>query len=200
MGCGNNVDWVNSLNHGSSPSFDDWLFLGDFQKARSRSAAVLLLWHIHMPIHSIWGMSNTLYVLVIEMKNNVDWVNSLNHCSSPSFVAWELPTRIQGYVQAWSRSAAILLLLGHIHMLIHSIWRFSITWYVLEIDVGLMLIWSTASITALHHHLLTASISPEFKVTSTSWSRSAAVLVLWHIHMLIHSIWRMSNTFYEFHI
>jgi len=50
-------------------------------------------------------------------------------------------------------------------MHIHCIWRFSNTLHVSDIDIGSILIGSTASITALHHHLSTRSY-PDFSVTS----------------------------------
>jgi hypothetical protein len=81
---------------------------------------------------------------------NLDWVYSLNHCTSPSFVAQELPRFLP---KALSAGAAGILL-GHIHMHIHRIWWLSNTLHVSDIDVGSILIGSTASITALHHHLL----------------------------------------------
>jgi hypothetical protein len=57
--------------------------------------------------------------------------------------------------------------LGHIHMHIHIIWRLSKTLYVFDIDVGTMLIESTASITAHLSHLMPRR-NPAFCGTSTT--------------------------------
>jgi hypothetical protein len=95
-----------------------------------------------------------------------DWVYSLNHYTSPSFVAQEFPRYPRWLPKAWSMRAA-LMLLGRIHIHIHSIWRLSNTLHVSDIDVGSILIGSTASITAFHHHLLPRNY-PDFYVTSQS--------------------------------
>jgi hypothetical protein len=81
---------------------------------------------------------------------NLDWVYSLNHCISPSFVAQELPRFLGDFPKLgqWEQPKCCI----HIH--IHSIWKLSNTLHVSDIDVGSILIGSTASITALHHHLL----------------------------------------------
>ena len=68
--------------------------------------------------------------------------------------------------KAWSAGAAGMLL-GCIHMHIHCIWMLSTNLHVSDIDVGSILIGSTASITALHHHLLPRRY-PDFLVTSQS--------------------------------
>jgi hypothetical protein len=62
--------------------------------------------------------------------------------------------------KAWSMRAAVMLL-GRIHIHIHCIWRLSNTLHVSDIDMGSILIVSTASITVLHHHLLPRSY-PDF--------------------------------------
>ena len=62
--------------------------------------------------------------------------------------------------KAWSMRSAVMLL-GHIHIHIHCIWRLSNTLHVSDIDVGSVLIGSTASITALHHYLFPGSY-PDF--------------------------------------
>ena len=72
----------------------------------------------------------------------------------------------QNSSKAWSAWAAVMWW-GHIHMHIHSIWRLSNTWYVFDIDMRLIWIWSSASITAFRHHLLPGS-NPEFSPTSKS--------------------------------
>jgi hypothetical protein len=84
---------------------------------------------------------------------NLDWVYSLNHWTSPSFVAQELPRFL---AKALSEGAAGMLL-GCIQMHIHRKWWLSNTLHVSDIDMGSILIGSTASITALHHHLLPRS-------------------------------------------
>jgi hypothetical protein len=63
-------------------------------------------------------------------------------------------TQISRWLPEALSAGAAGMLLGRIHMHIHCIWRLSNTLHVSDIDVGSILIGSTASITALHHHLL----------------------------------------------
>ena len=84
---------------------------------------------------------------------NLRWTYSLNYCTSSSFVALRVTQKSWWLPKAWSTRVAVMLL-GHTHMHLHSIWRLSNTLNVFGIDKGRILIWSVASITALQHHLL----------------------------------------------
>jgi hypothetical protein len=119
-------------------------------KAWSAGAAGMLLGHIHMHIHCIWRLSNTLHVSDIDVGSILIGLQP----QSLHFTIICCPgvTQIsRWHPKAWSAGAAGMLL-GHIHMHIHCIWRLSNTLHVSDIDVGSILIGSTASITALHHH------------------------------------------------
>jgi len=141
-------------------------------KAWSAWAAVTWWGHIHMHIHSIWRLSNTLYMYGIDVwcEMNMVWVYSLNHRISPSLIGWELPRfLVKKIAKAWSSLVAVTVTWwGHIHMHIQSIWTLSNTpyvWHWCEMNMGwvyslnhrLSRFGSTASITAFHHHLLAKS-------------------------------------------
>jgi len=87
-------------------------------------------------------------------------------------------------LKAWTAWAAVMLW-GHIHMHIHTIWRLSNTFYMSDIDVRWIWIGSTASIIALHHHLLPGSY-PEFKPTAKSLFDMSSCNVL-RTHPYAHS-------------
>jgi hypothetical protein len=83
---------------------------------------------------------------------------------SPHFTIICCPgvTQISRWIPKALPAGAAGMLLGRIHIHIHCIWRLSNTLHVSDIDVlGSILIGSTASITALHHHLLPRSY-PDF--------------------------------------
>ena len=63
-GCGNHLEWVWSLNQGTTWLFITWQakrVLGKFSKAWRIGAITTWYGHIHMHIHSIWSLPNTLY-------------------------------------------------------------------------------------------------------------------------------------------
>jgi hypothetical protein len=83
---------------------------------------------------------------------------------SPHFTIICCPgvTQISRWLPKALSAGAAGMLLGRIHIHIHCIWRLSNTLHVSDIDVlGSILFGSTASITALHHHLLPRSY-PDF--------------------------------------
>ena len=78
-------------------------------------------------------------------------------------------------------------------MHIHIIWRLSKTLYVFNIDAHIILIGSTASITALCNNLLPRVAQNPIP---TAWSRRATVMWLGHINMHIQITSILSKTLY----
>ena len=157
--CGINLDWVYSLNHCTSSSFvaqELPRFLGKSFISRGFWNVVMRHPYAH-PLHM--NVVKHLACVWHWYEINLDWVLSLNHCTSPSFVAQELPRFLPKALSEGAGAAGMLL--GCIHMHIHRKWWLSNTLHVSDIDMGSILIESTASITALHHHLLPRSY-PDF--------------------------------------
>jgi hypothetical protein len=103
--CEINLDWVYSLHHYISPRFlakELPRILGGLPKAWSAKA------HIHMHIHCIWRLSNTLHVFDNDVKSI--WIGS-----TASITTLHHDLYSQGVTQnsrwlpkAWSAKAAVM--------------------------------------------------------------------------------------------
>jgi hypothetical protein len=159
---GINLDWVYSLNHRTSPSFvaqELPRFLGEFPKLCKHG---LLEWCKDTSI-----FTSTAYegcqtpCMCLKLMWDQSWLGLQPQSSHFSIICCPGITQISRTLHnAWSTRGAEMLY-GHIHIRIHCIWRLSNTLHVSDIDVGSILIGSTATITALHHHLLPRSY-PDF--------------------------------------
>jgi len=130
-------------------------------KAWLGRAAVTWWGHIHMHIHSIWRLSNTFHFIYKTLMWDEYGLGIQPQSLHFTMTYWLGVARISIKIRkAWSARAAVSWW-GHIHMHIHSIWRFSNTFYIYGIDVRWIWFRTTASITAFHHELLAGSC-PDF--------------------------------------
>ena len=89
--CGINLDWVYSLNHCTSSSF----VAQELPRFLGKSFISRGFWNVVMR-HPYAHPQHIRFVKHLACfwnwcGINLDWVYSLNHCTSPSFVAQEIP-------------------------------------------------------------------------------------------------------------
>jgi hypothetical protein len=149
------------------------------------------LGHIHIHINSIWRLFNSICVLH-WYGINLDWVYRLNHRTSPSFGAHELPRFLGDFPKLCQQGLLVCCKDASI---------FTSTAYEGQTPcMCLTLMWDQSWLGLQPQSLhFTIICCPE--VTHISrWlvpkalSAGAAGMLLGRIHMHIHSIWRLSNT------
>ena len=101
---------------------------------------------------------------------NLDWVYSLNHRTSPSFVAQELPRFFRWLSKAWSMRAAVMLL-RHIHICMCLTLMWDQFWLGLQPQSLHFIIIFSPGITQISRWLPKA------------WSMRTAVMLYRHIHI-----------------
>jgi hypothetical protein len=157
--CWINLDWGYSLNHCTSPSFVARKlprFLGDLFPKLCQQGLLECCKDASIFTSTAYEGCQTPCMCLTLMWDQ-SWLGG--HPQSLHFTIICCPgvTQISRWLPKALSAGAAGMLLGHIHIHIHCIWRLSNTLHVSDIDVGSILIGWTSSITALHHHLLSRS-------------------------------------------
>jgi hypothetical protein len=153
--CGISFDWVYSLNHSTSPSFvaqELPRFLGDFPKL-CHQGLMECCKDTSICTFTAYECCQTPFMCLTLMWDQ-SWLGLQPQSLHFTIICCPGITQISRWLPKALSTKADKMLLQHIQMRIHSIWRLSNTFHVSDIDMGSILIGSTASITALHHHLL----------------------------------------------
>jgi hypothetical protein len=119
-------------------------------------------------------------------------IGNLNHCSMTSYVAQVWPVNF-----AISTKLRWMIMVEEawwwIHLPIHSIWMLSNTLNMfgvelIQLHVGLGPIWK-------HHDIICSpGVTHEFRQLPKLQLHKMVEEAWWWIHLLIHSIWMLSNT------
>ncbi len=148
-----NLDWVYSLNHRTSPSFVARKlprFLGDFPKLCQQGLLECCKDASICTSTAYEGCQTPCMFLTLMWDQS--WLGLQPQSLHFTIICCPVVTQISRWLVHKALSAgAAGMLLGRIHVQIHCIWRLSNTLHVSDIDMGSILIGSTASITALHY-------------------------------------------------
>ena len=125
-------------------------------KCEQTSVVVMSSWWIHIPIHSIWRLSNTFHMYGVDMAA-IKW-----GFEAPTTAQWLhlAPSSDPVFQTALSNSeptSVVVMAWWWIHIPIHGIWRLSNTFHMYGVDVAAISCGFEASTTAQWLHLAPSS-------------------------------------------
>jgi hypothetical protein len=175
--CGIRFNWVGILNHCSSPSFVARKlprFLGDlFPKLCQQGLLECCMNPYAHPLHM--KVVKHLACVWHWCGINLDWVYSLNHCTSPSFVAQELP-RFLGDLQSLVNESGRNVVRTHpySHPLHMKVVKYLFMWLTLMWDQS----WLGLQPQSLHFTIICCPrVTQISRWLPKAWSMRAAVML-----------------------